>query len=106
MAPSLLQVLVQGPTATDVSLAIPREGGYTYTYCARVSGVYVISATIDGFHVRCSPAVVEASTDLAHAPLCEVLGIQLTLNTVAGAQENLPCRSPMCITHGTHSSEA
>ena len=76
---------VQGPAPTPVTAGAVKAAVHTYTYCARTTGQYVISATIDGVHMRGSPASVTASTAEAHAPLCEVRGAPLTLSTVAGA---------------------
>jgi len=82
---SCLQVQVQGPAPTPVTAGAVKAAVHSYTYCARTTGQYVISATIDGVHMRGSPASVTASTAEAHAPLCEVRGAPLTLTTVAGA---------------------
>ena len=77
---------MQGPAPTPVTAGAVKAAVHSYTYCARLTGKYVISATIDGVHMRGSPASVAASTAEAHAPLCEIRGAPLTLNTVAGAQ--------------------
>ncbi len=76
---------MQGPSPTPVTAGAVKAAVHSYTYCARLTGQYVISATIDGVHMRGSPASVAASTAEAHAPLCEIRGAPLTLNTVAGA---------------------
>lgn len=83
------QVVVQGPAPTNVTTGPVREAAHGYTYCALMPGMYVISATIDGVHMRSSPTIVEASTDEAHAPLCEIQGSPLTLTTPAGAPTTL-----------------
>ncbi len=76
---------MQGPAPTPVTAGAVKAAVHSYTYCARTTGQYVISATIDGVHMRGSPASVMASTAEAHSPLCEVRGAPLTLTTVAGA---------------------
>ena len=76
---------MQGPAPTPVTAGAVKAAVHSYTYCARTTGQYVISATIDGVHMRGSPSGVTASTAEAHAPLCEVRGAPLTLSTVAGA---------------------
>ena len=78
-----VQVTVHGPAPTSVTAGIVTDV-HSYTYCARVPGVYIISAMVDGVHMRFSPAIVEASTANVHAPLCEIRGAPLTLNITAG----------------------
>ena len=94
-APHCSQVQVQGPAPTPVTAGAVKAAVHSYAYCARTTGQYVISATIDGVHMRGSPASVTASTAEAHAPLCEVRGAPLTLSTIAGA--TIPLTSSVCL---------
>lgn len=78
----MFQVAIEGPQPTPVRAGASRAGVCAFTYHAHAAGTYTVSATVQGAHVRNSPAVVVASIAEACSSQCEVKGSPLTLSTV------------------------